>query len=46
MQASENIPQELIDYAKAQGKPFLPYQGEDFDVTPVVEFYDSLRTNS
>jgi starch synthase len=43
IQASENVPQELIDYAKAIGKPFLPYQGEEVDAAPVVEFYESLR---
>ena len=44
IQGSENIPQELIDYAASLGKPFLPYQGEaaDFDAAPTVAFYQSL----
>lgn len=42
IQASESIPQELLDYAAATGKPFLPYQGELTDATPVVDFYRSL----
>ncbi len=42
IQASESIPQELLDYAAASGKPFLPYQGELTDATSVVDFYRSL----
>lgn len=42
IQASESIPQELLDYAAAVGKPFLPYQGELTDATSVVDFYRSL----
>ena len=42
IQASESIPQELLDYAAAAGKPFLPYQGELTDATSVVDFYRSL----
>ena len=45
IQASENIPAELVEYAKSLGKPFLPYQGEEIDGVPVVEFYDSIRNN-
>ena len=45
IQASENIPAELVEYAKSLGKPFLPYQGEEIDGAPVVEFYDSIRNN-
>ena len=43
MQASPEVPAELVEYAKSIGKPFLPYQGEEIDAAPVVEFYDSLR---
>jgi starch synthase len=42
IQASEHVPQELIDYAASLGKPFLPYQGEEVDAVPVIEFYKSL----
>ncbi len=42
MQASENIPQELIDFAHQIGKPFLPYQGEIPDPQAVVDFYENL----
>jgi len=42
IQTSPDVPQELADYAKSLGKPFLPYQGEDFDATPITEFYESL----
>jgi starch synthase len=41
-QASANIDQELIDYAKASGKPFLEYPGEENYVDAYAEFYNSL----
>ncbi len=46
IQASEDVDPALIEYAKASGKPFLPYQGEEIDGAPFVEFYDSLRRPS
>lgn len=46
IQASENIPAELLEYVAASCKPFLPYQGDEIDAAPVVEFYDLIRTNS
>lgn len=42
MQASGNVPQELVDFAKSIGKPFLPYTGETPDAQAVVDFYESL----
>ena len=42
IQASENIPQELIDFANSLGKPFLPYMGETPDAQAVVDNYESL----
>lgn len=42
IQASENIPQELIDFTREIGKPFLPYQGETPDPQTVVDFYQSI----
>ena len=41
-QASANIDQELIDYAKASGKPFLEYPGEENYIDADAEFYNSL----
>lgn len=41
-QASAEVPQELMDYAKELGKPFLPYQGEEIQAAPVIEFYENL----
>lgn len=41
VQSVEDIDQELIDYAKASGKPFLPFPGED-NVDAYYEFYKSL----
>ncbi len=41
--ASDDIPQELIDYAIASGKPVLPYCGQDEDADRKVgDFYDSI----
>lgn len=40
-QITEDIPQELIDYAKASGKPFLPFE-EDRDKDTFKEFYRTL----
>lgn len=44
IQASKEVPQELLDYARELGKPVLEYQGEaaDLDAAPYVEFYNSL----
>ncbi|MDE6528516.1 MAG: glycogen/starch synthase, partial [Muribaculaceae bacterium] len=42
IQASPEVPAELIDYAKSLGKPFLPYTGEEIDAPGVVEFYQNL----
>ena len=42
IQASGNIPAELIEYAKSLGKPFLPYEGEEINAKAVVDFYESL----
>lgn len=41
-QASAEIAPELIEYAKASGKPFLPYQGEENYIDAYAEFYNSL----
>lgn len=43
IQASENIPQELLDYIAASGKPFLPWQGEGVNAAACVAFYDEVR---
>ena len=42
IQASGNIPAELIEYAKSLGKPFLPYEGEEINAKAVDDFYESL----
>lgn len=39
--SSEDVPQALIDYAKASGKPFLEYPGED-NVEAYRDFYINL----
>lgn len=39
-QASENVNPEVLEYAKASGKPFLPYPGEDS--AAYADFYKSL----
>ncbi len=41
VQAMEGADQALIEYAKASGKPFMPYQGED-NVDAYLKFYESL----
>lgn len=41
IQAHENALPELVEYAKSTGKPFLPYQGEEF-VKGYADFYNSL----
>ena len=41
--ASENINDEIIEYAKASGKPFLPFVAdEDNDNARHIEFYNQL----
>lgn len=42
IQASPNVPEELVEYARSLGKPFLPYQGDEIDAPKVIEFYQSL----
>lgn len=43
IQARENVNPELIEYAKATGKPFLPYPGEGPEAyAAYAEFYDTL----
>lgn len=41
IQSSENIDPELIEYAKASGKPFLPFPGDE-NVQAYADFYRSL----
>lgn len=42
VQASETISNELMEYIKASGKPFLPfYSGDDY-IDKYLEFYNSL----
>lgn len=41
VQSSENVDPELIEYAKASGKPFLEYPGEG-NAAAYLEFYKSL----
>lgn len=42
IQASPEIAPELVEYAKAKGKPFLPYAGEEVDAEAMAQFYESL----
>lgn len=42
VQATPEIAPELAEYAKASGKPFLPYPGEENYVDAYAEFYASL----
>ncbi len=42
VQASADIDQSLIDYAKATGKPFLPYAGEENFSDAYADFYNTL----
>ena len=45
VQGSKNVNPELIEYAKASEKPFLPYAGPLDESAPAyVEFYASLHT--
>lgn len=41
VQSSENVEEELIEYARASGKPFLAYPGEN-NTEAYAEFYSSL----
>ncbi len=41
VQAMEDVDSALIDYAKASGKPFMPYEGED-NVDAYLKFYQTL----
>jgi starch synthase len=38
----QEVSQELIEYAKASGKPFLDYQGEEDYYVKYNEFYDKI----
>ncbi len=42
VESSEGVAPELVEYAKASGKPFLPYPGEGTQVDAYNEFYKSL----
>lgn len=42
IQGSESIPQDIIDYAKKSGKPFLEYHNESSLVDACNAFYDSI----
>lgn len=42
VQASAEIDDEVLAYAKASGKPFLPYPGEEGYVDKYADFYRSL----
>ncbi len=42
IQASPEVPAELLEYAESLGKPFLPYAGEEIDAPAIVEFYKNL----
>ena len=43
VQSTEGVSQELIDYATASGKPFLPYNGDEESMTPaIIDFYKTL----
>ncbi len=39
---SEKINPEILDYAKASGKPILEYQGEEDYYAAYNEFYDKI----
>ena len=41
VQQTANVPEELIEYAKQSGKPFLPFSEEDM-LQKVSDFYDTL----
>lgn len=40
--SSENVDPELIEYAKASGKPFMPYPGEEGFTAAYLEFYKTI----
>jgi len=42
IQASPDVPAELLEYTKELGKAFLPYQGEEIQAEKVVEFYENI----
>ena len=42
VEASEGVKPELIEYAKASGKPFLPFPGSENFVDSYSDFYKSL----
>ncbi len=42
VQSTPNIDPELLEYAKASGKPFLPYPGEENYAQAYIDFYKSL----
>lgn len=42
MQASPDVPAELLDYARSLGKPVMSYNPDETDHAEVVEFYSSL----
>lgn len=42
IQASPNVPEEIIEYARAAGKPFLEYTSEEDLIPEIVKFYDEL----
>ena len=40
--SAPDVPQELIDYAHASGKPVIEYPGNDEDFGAYVEAYDNM----
>lgn len=42
IESSEGVDPELVEYAKASGKPFLPYPGAEAGFEPYNSFYQSL----
>lgn len=42
IQASAEVPAELIDFANSLGKPILPYQGETPDAQALADFYQNV----
>lgn len=42
IQSTENIDPEILDYARASGKPFLPFPNEETSVDEYYQFYQSL----
>lgn len=43
VEAVENVPEELLEYAKASGKPFLAYPGAENYIDAYDQFYCSLK---